>query len=510
LAVLIAVDGLRPDLLDRYDAAFRGGFRRLRDTGRRFANAWVDHGITVSHAGHVTLATGLLPSHHGIVDAAFYVPEGTGRMLVDAVEDTTEAILGSPTLPGVSPRMVLRDGLAEWGPGADPEARILAVGSGNVSSLLYVFHSPANVFWYRGGRYATSTYYSRAYPEWVNQFNDEVLPEYMDAARRWENRIPASFHALARPDAAAFEGDKVHTTFPHRFEEELGDAIARDPQAALATWFRWTPAVDEATLMLARSGIDAMGLGQRGATGCLFIVLSMVDSNSHYYGPLSMETFETLMRLDTALGAFFDFLDQVLGTDAYVVALSSDHGFPEVPEYRSAMGLPGQRIGDEQIEALLAEVRAELDGSPTQSEAMAQRVVAMTERRDFVAEAFTSADLARARDPDNPFWQLYKNSFRQDRIPRLPLFSLHTLHSAIGEAGIMLRLEEGAMIDLDVVIHGSPYPYDRYVPMMFMGAGVDAGVSDMPVRTVDVAPTLARLAGIPLPTDLDGRALPTN
>ena len=67
--------------------------------------------------------------------------------------------------------------------------------------------------------------------------------------------------------------------------------------------------------MLARSGIEAMALGQRDATDCLSIVLSMVDSNSHYYGPLSMETFDTLMRLDKALGEFLEFLDQTLGRD---------------------------------------------------------------------------------------------------------------------------------------------------------------------------------------------------
>jgi predicted AlkP superfamily pyrophosphatase or phosphodiesterase len=302
LVVLIAVDGLRADLLDRYDAAFQGGFRRLRDTGLRFEEAWIDHAITVSHAGHVTLATGLLPSHHGIVDAAFYVPSGDSRVLIDAVEDTTEAILGRPDLSGVSPRKVLRDGLSEWIMHADPDARSLAVGSGNVSSLLYTFHAPANVYWYRSGKYVTSTYYSSAYPAWVEQFNSDRLPGYMEASTRWQNSVPASFHHLARADQAAFEGDKVHTTFPHAFEEELADAIAQNPQVALARWFRWTPSLDEATLMLARSGLEAMTLGQRDATDCLSIVLSMVDSNSHYYGPLSLETFDTLMRLDKALG----------------------------------------------------------------------------------------------------------------------------------------------------------------------------------------------------------------
>jgi arylsulfatase A-like enzyme len=43
--------------------------------------------------------------------------------------------------------------------------------------------------------------------------------------------------------------------------------------------------------------------------------------------------------------------------------------------------------------------------------------------------------------------------------------------------------------------------------MIFMGAGVEPGASDAPVYTVDFAPTLAGLAGIPVPGDLDGRRI---
>ena len=59
----------------------------------------------------------------------------------------------------------------------------------------------------------------------------------------------------------------------------------------------------------------------------------------------------------------------------------------------------------------------------------------------------------------------------------------------------------------DATTHGTPYHYDRTVPMIFLGAGVEAGVSYGPAATVDLAPTLAALAGIQTPDDLDGRAL---
>ncbi|MHA7838215.1 MAG: alkaline phosphatase family protein [bacterium] len=56
--------------------------------------------------------------------------------------------------------------------------------------------------------------------------------------------------------------------------------------------------------------------------------------------------------------------------------------------------------------------------------------------------------------------------------------------------------------------HGSPYDYDRRIPLVFWGPGVEPGVDSRPARLVDLAPTLARWIGLDPPSDLDGRALP--
>ena len=56
--------------------------------------------------------------------------------------------------------------------------------------------------------------------------------------------------------------------------------------------------------------------------------------------------------------------------------------------------------------------------------------------------------------------------------------------------------------------HGSPYAYDRAVPLIFFGPGVEPGRVDGAAATVDIAPTLAQLLGIEASSGLDGRALP--
>jgi ABC-type Fe3+/spermidine/putrescine transport system ATPase subunit len=57
------------------------------------------------------------------------------------------------------------------------------------------------------------------------------------------------------------------------------------------------------------------------------------------------------------------------------------------------------------------------------------------------------------------------------------------------------------------VSYGSLYNYDARVPLCFYGPSFRAGVFEAPVESVDVAPTLARLTGIPVPSSSVGRVL---
>jgi hypothetical protein len=151
-------------------------------------------------------------------------------------------------------------------------------------------------------------------------------------------------------------------------------------------------------------------------------------------------------------------------------------------------------------------VRAFWAPSPESSDETASQVAALVKRFDFVAAVMTPPELLAAI-PHDPFLDLYRHSYRADRIPRFPLFYFSDGTSPVAQSGVAVRLARGAMIDLDRAVHGSPYEYDRHVPLVFMGMGVSAGASAVPARTVDVAPTLARLAGIPFPAGLDGRSL---
>jgi predicted AlkP superfamily pyrophosphatase or phosphodiesterase len=507
LGVLIVVDGLRGDLLRAYDARFHGGFRRFADEGFRYPRAMVDHAITVSHAGHVTIATGSNPSRHGIVDAAFYEPgPDGGRHLVDALVDSAERTVGdSSGRPGVSPRKVLVEGIAEWLRDRYPESQVVAVGSGAYSSVLHVFRPGADVYWFSRdlGRYVTSSYYRKTDASWVTAFNHTALAPLRDSSLDW-TPVLGSASAPFRPDAYRYEADGIHTAFPHRFGQEVTPGRRRTA-AAQWGWFANTPWEDEATLHLAEAALRSLDLGHHATPDYLAIVLSQSDNASHYYGPLSDEELDVLLRMDRWLGAFLDSLDRRVGPGRWVAALTSDHGMFNLPEYEAEHGRPGRRLSEPVIEAVERRVAAQAGKEGRHG--TAADIAAILSQYGFVAQVYDSQTLARPGQPSDLYLRLYRNSYRPDRVPRLPLFRMDDGTSAIAAAGLMVRLRRGTIIDLDRTIHGSPYGYDRRVPLMFLGAGVPHGVSDTPARTVDVAPTLARLLGIPVPVPINGRAL---
>jgi arylsulfatase A-like enzyme len=55
--------------------------------------------------------------------------------------------------------------------------------------------------------------------------------------------------------------------------------------------------------------------------------------------------------------------------------------------------------------------------------------------------------------------------------------------------------------------HGTPYEYDRRVPLAFYGPGVAPGCDFTPAASIDALPTLIGLLGVDTGAEFDGRDL---
>ena len=67
LLVVLSVDQMRADYLDRYSGKFTSGFKILFETGAVLTSARHDHVPTETAPGHAAILTGRTPDRHGIV-----------------------------------------------------------------------------------------------------------------------------------------------------------------------------------------------------------------------------------------------------------------------------------------------------------------------------------------------------------------------------------------------------------------------------------------------------------
>ena len=511
LAVVLVVDQMRADYLTRYADLYRGGLARLRRDGAWFTDGHIQHALTYTAPGHASAATGTHPAHHGIIDNNWF-DRSAGAELY-AVEDPRSPTAGD--LPGRSPRQLERLALGDWLKAQEPAARVLSVALKDRAAILMGGRRPDRAYWYsheRAGFVSSSWYADQApLPAWVNDFNASgaVLAGF---ARGWTRLREFTAYLRSGPDRVDAEADGVHTQFPHLFDDGTPAARAAFPEKLLET-----PFGDQLALQFARAAISAEQLGADAVPDLLMLSCSSADLIGHAYGPDSHEIEDYYLRLDAQLGELFTYLDEHVGKDSWVLALTADHGAQPLPEEAAQRGHPtARRVTAEVYRAQAtsaisgALTRLGLDpqalrhlshdavwlaapagGAVTPAQQRAAVAAALREL-DFIADAFTAEELAGPADPARLFLDKYQRSYFAARSP-----------------DVQLRFKEWHLVDADPqgTSHGSPYRYDTHVPVLFYGAGVRPGVHAQPVGTVDVAPTLADLLGVAKPVELDGRSL---
>ncbi len=510
LIIVVTVDQFRAEYLERFDSAFIGGFKRLRESGWRYDKAIVDHAPTLSWPGHTTVATGAYPRTHGICTDAF-IKDGRRQMML---QDDEEQILGFPGSLSLSSRNILVPGLADWVVAADSNARTVAVGTGLGLALCYGTkprgdRTENHVYWLdpNAGQFVTTTYYRDEYPRWLQAFNEEILPRYKENFL-WDNSVPDEYRHLARRDDTPYEGDEVHIAFPHRFEHFYPDSGER----SINSWFcNYSFGAEQALFALAKVAIENLELGTRGVTDLLTIAVKITDRIGHDFGPLSMEQMDVVLRIDRELGEFFEYLDEYMGKDEYLFVLTADHGAPNVVEYELEQGRAARRVSEEEIRKVLHSVDEFIVAYDGPEEKLPSLIAEELEKADFIADAMTPEDLA-GTGPADHILESYRNSYVPGIKSLIPLWTIDVLRGNIsphhpGNFGVIVEFIEGAQLFTASSAHLSSYKYDQEVPIIFLGEVVGKGVATEHARTIDIAPTLAHLARIPYPETVDGKVL---
>lgn len=540
LIVQITVDQLRADLIERFSTGFsEGGFRLLMTQGTWFRNAEHRHANTETVVGHTTLSTGADPAVHGLIgnnylDTHLPPPAPTKSDTEDKgiVLDVSDALHfatqdphsplvfpdGSHSSPkdGRSPRDLLVTTIGdEIRLSRGEAAKIFGVSMKDRAAIGATGHA-GTAYWYNtdASTFLSSLFYLADYPQWVHDWTMRQLPARY-AGSGWELLYPEANYAFADYDDQPWEKDYPGwgIVFADHLYPDTSNAYY---QAFLET----SPAADELTLSFAKAMIAGEQLGEDEVTDYLAISLNSVDYIGHTFGPSSLEAEDNLKRLDAQLADFFAHLDEAVGLGNILLVLSADHGATEVPDYMNArIGTNLQLFDYDQVEQAPAVQKFKaLYG-------ISDPISHYTSPWIYIDHALlqsAGADPAKAkaliattlRSLPGLAWVFEKERIALENLPDTHLGRAVTANFLPSRSGDLYPILSPGwfMKDPDPLAgasqHGSPYAYDRHVPVFFMGPNIPPQTVHRKIQTVDVAPTIAAYARTRLPSGTTGRMLP--
>jgi predicted AlkP superfamily pyrophosphatase or phosphodiesterase len=515
LVVVIVVDQMRADYVDKFRSQWTGGLKRLVDEGAWFRSAAYPYAATETCVGHATISTGAFPMNHGMVGNSWW--DRDAQKMVNCTSDDNvknTAYAGGSTKGGDSAvRMLLPSYAEELKFQTGGGTRVVTFSLKARAALTMAGHKADAATWFETstGSWVTSSAYGTMpfIEDYVKQH-----PLAADYGKTWSLSLPKDRYWY---DENAFGAGSVNgwgASFPFVLRGKEGSTAPDD-----AFFEQWTvsPFADTYLTKLAETAVDSLGMGKSGATDYLGISYSSTDYVGHTFGPRSWEIQDILIRLDKDLGELFAHLDQKVGRGNYIVALTADHGVAPIPADMQRTGFDAGVLNVPDLQA----------------------------RLEKALEPFGSAKPAIAKIAGN---EVYFAPGAYAQIRHDPLAMKALLDAALSTPGVaeVFRAEElGSGLKIvsqtrtaaelsylasrsgDLFIlqqpywlmgsyangskqtgtsHGTPYYYDQRVPLLLMGYSIQPGEYFQPATPADIAPTLGALTGVTLAAH-DGRVL---
>jgi predicted AlkP superfamily pyrophosphatase or phosphodiesterase len=516
LVVLLVVDQMRADYVDKFRFQWTGGLKRLVEEGAWFRDAAYPYAATETCVGHATISTGAFPSTHGMVANAWWDRKTQKVMTCTADPDPNVKNIGyagaNPKGADTAWRMAVPSFAEELKFQTNGTTRIITFSLKARAAITMAGHKADAATWFDGGAWVTSTPYG------MLPFLDDPAkshPAKADFGKTWSLSLPENAYWHGEKALGAVPPDGWDLTFPHPLRGKSG---VGEPDSAFYEQWSSSPYADTTLTALAEEAVDELKLGNSNGTDFLAISYSSVDYVGHEFGPRSREIQDILVRLDKDLGNLFAHLDEKVGRGNYVVAFSADHGVVPIPEDMQQTGADAGVLHlpelQEKIEKALEAFNypkpsiARITGSDIY---FAPGVYEKLEHDHAALQAVLDAALAQPGVA-----AVYRAEELRDRPDtQSPTVRAFALSYFPGRSGDLLILPKPYWLMDSTPIgkprsygtgHGVPYNYDQRVPVLFMGFGIQPGQYFQSITPADIAPTLAVFCGITL-SSRDGHVL---
>jgi len=491
LVVAIVVDQYSADVFSEYRSLYHHGLATLT-SGVVFPHGYQSHAATETCPGHSTVLTGARPAHTGII-----ANEWQGHYCVTDPKKDAKAI---------TPETLLVPTLGDRLHDADANSRTVAIGGKDRAAVMLGGKKSYLTLWWSKGKFITydGASIEPAMQARIAEVNEDARSAYETAQRP---RLPAECESRSQP-VEIIKG-----------QYSVGEL--HENEAKSDKW-RATAAMDAMTLEMAKTAVDTLELGKGKSIDVLAVSFSATDYVGHYYGTEGAEMCTQQLALDKTIEELLTHLERK--GISFVVALTADHGGLDIPERNGSRSVPQatrlepellpQTIGDSVADKFKLAKPILLGGNyygsdiylaPSVPAGKRQQVLDELRKRyeqyDQVEKVFTRKQLDAAKMPSGPpdQWSLLdraRASYHKDRS---------------GDLVVLLKpyvTAYEASNDNYISSHGSPWDYDRRVPIIFWWPGIEGFEQPAAVETVDIAPTLADLVGLKVTEPkMDGRVL---
>jgi arylsulfatase A-like enzyme len=273
-----------------------------------------------------------------------------------------------------------------------------------------------------------------------------------------------------------------------------------------------TPYGNSLTVEMAKAAVINEKLGKGDATDFLAVSFSSPDYIGHSYGPNSWEMVDDYVRLDAELGKLLSFLDATVGKNQYTVFLTADHAVAHVPGFMKEHKLPGglfeaagirkelndqikSKFGISNVIESFNDYQVSLnhnliDSSKQDINAIIKMIITNLLKKEAVANAVETSKIMSST-LNKTQREIFANGYYPNRC---------------GDIQIILKpgYFEGGNTG---TTHGLWAPYDAHIPLLFYGWGIKKGSTNKENYMTDIAPTIAALLNIQMPSGSVGKVI---
>jgi arylsulfatase A-like enzyme len=273
--------------------------------------------------------------------------------------------------------------------------------------------------------------------------------------------------------------------------------------------FRYTPFANTFTFEMAKSAISAERLGRENAD-FLALSFSTPDYIGHEFGPNSIEIEDTYLRLDADLTSFLLYLDKTVGKDQYTVFLTADHGVAHIPGFLKDNKIPAGTFDDAEIGKQL---NAQLEKVFSLKNAVSKIINYQVYFNDAVVNEQNRRQVLDASIHHLLKYEFISNAYELKNVLSVPV--PEKLRNMMAN-GYNIKLSGDIQFNYKPqwydgwakgTSHGVWYAYDAHIPLLWYGWGIKKGKSNKEVYMTDIAPTLAALLKIQMPSGCIGEPI---